>query len=200
VTSASTPFTPEQSNLIQSYGKFLVPSVYEATRIYFKKKPSARGIVGFDFAHNLFMDNLFRFAKKYCENRPDESFGKYVKDGILLADRHVDKVVMRKRRRPMARSLGSLVRDGNGVMIGTVEDTLVAPECETDVVEQLIAKETYESLLRGLSERDRTVVQMKIKGYSRREIASAIGKCEETVSANVRSIKERLHVILDRDN
>ena len=67
-------------------------------------------------------------------------------------------------------------------------------------VEVEMLTQTLEEIMRGLSIRDRTIVEMRLAEYSVPEIVSAVGCSDSTVDRVVRRVRERLRRALVADD
>jgi RNA polymerase sigma-70 factor (ECF subfamily) len=63
----------------------------------------------------------------------------------------------------------------------------------------LILAELLEELYRGLKERDRTIVQLRLQGYTAREIGTQVELTEYTVQGVLRHVRKRLEALRDAD-
>jgi RNA polymerase sigma-70 factor (ECF subfamily) len=63
---------------------------------------------------------------------------------------------------------------------------------EATPIEAAILAETVEQLLRGLTERERRIVEMRLQGYTAVEIGAAVGRTEHTVHWVLKRVRKSL--------
>jgi RNA polymerase sigma-70 factor (ECF subfamily) len=66
-------------------------------------------------------------------------------------------------------------------------------------VEAVVLAELVEALLRGLPQRDQTIVSLRLQGHSPGEIATLLGRPERTIFRVLDRVKRRLRRLRDED-
>jgi RNA polymerase sigma-70 factor (ECF subfamily) len=63
--------------------------------------------------------------------------------------------------------------------------------------EAAVLAETLERLMRGLTERERQVLELRLQGYTVPEISSRVGRTEYTVQGILKRVRQRLEPLLE---
>jgi RNA polymerase sigma-70 factor (ECF subfamily) len=65
--------------------------------------------------------------------------------------------------------------------------------------EAAVLAETLERLMRGLTERERQVLELRLQGYTVPEIGARVGRTEYTVQGILKRVRQRLEPLLDEE-
>jgi RNA polymerase sigma-70 factor, ECF subfamily len=69
---------------------------------------------------------------------------------------------------------------------------------EPTAAEAAVLAETLEQLMHGLGERERTILELRLQGYTVPEISERVGRSEYTIHWVLKRVRKRLRAIQDR--